>query len=83
MGAHNIPSFVFRECATILSPAVQQLFYWVTKNCTGPSLWKILYLRPSHKTGPLNLAENYRPISFLCKLSLIFERILFDFFIQR
>ena len=32
-----------------------------------------------HKTGPLNLIENYRPISILCKLSLVFERILFDF----
>ena len=26
MGADNIPSFVHRECATILSPAVRQLF---------------------------------------------------------
>ena len=32
-----------------------------------------------HKIGPLNLIENYRPISILCKLSLVFERILFDF----
>ena len=38
MGADNIPSFVLRDCATILSPAVQQLFYWVTNNCTWPSL---------------------------------------------
>ena len=79
MGADNIPSFVLRECATILSPAVQQLFYWVTKNCTWPSLWKVSYITPLHKAGPLNLVENYRPISILCKLSLVFERILFDF----
>ena len=31
MGADNISSFVLRECATILSLAVQQLFYLVTK----------------------------------------------------
>ena len=79
MGADNIPSFVLRECATILSLAVQQLFYWVTKNCTWPSLWKISYIKPLHETGPLNLVENYRPISILCTLSLVFEGILFDF----
>ena len=83
MGADNIPSFVLRECATILSPAVQQLFYWVTKNCTWPSLWKVSYITPLPKTGPLNLVENYRPISILCKVSLLFERILFDFIYQK
>ena len=79
MGSDNIPSFVLREFATILSPAVQQLFYWVTKNCSWPSLWKKSYITHLHKTRPLNLIENYRPISILCKLSLVFERISFDF----
>ena len=46
MGADNIPSFVLRECATVSSPAVQQLFHWITKNCTWPSLWKNRILRP-------------------------------------
>ena len=41
---------------------------------------KIFYITPLHKTGPLKLIENYRPISTLCELSLIFERILLDFF---
>ena len=79
MGAEKIPSFVFREFETILSPAVQQLFYWVTKNCTWASFWKISYITPLQKTGPLKLIENYRSKSILCKLSLVFERILFDF----
>ena len=64
MGADNIPSFILHESATIFSPAVQQLYSWVTKNCTWPSLWKISDITPLHKTGPLNLVENYRPISF-------------------
>ena len=71
---------MIRECAAILSPAVQQLFYWVTKNCTWTSLWNLSYITPLHKTGPLNLIRNYRPISILCKHSLLFERILLDFF---
>ena len=79
MGAENVPSFVLRECETFLSPAVQHLFYWVTKNCPWASLWKISYITPLHKTGPLKLIENYHPISILCKLSLVFKRILFDF----
>ena len=31
MSADNIPSLVLRECATNLSPAVEQIFYHVTK----------------------------------------------------
>ena len=79
MGADKIPSFVLRECAIFLSPAVQQLFYWFTKKCTWPSLWKISYITPLHKTGPLNLVENYRPINILCKFLLVFEHIFFIF----
>ena len=79
MGADNIPSFVLRECAAVLSPAVQQLFYWVNKNCTWTSLWNISYITPLHQTGPLNLIGNYRPVSILCKLLLLIERILFGF----
>ena len=37
MGADNFPSFVLRECATILSPAVQQRFHSFNVICTRPS----------------------------------------------
>ena len=79
MDADNMPSFILRECMTIFSPTIQQLFYWFTKNLTWPSLWKISYITPSHKTGPLKLIKNYRPKSILFKLSLVIDRISFYF----
>ena len=40
-------------------------------------------LRPSHKTGPLNLVKNYRPKRILCKISLVFDCILFDYIYRK
>ena len=49
------------------------------KKCTWPFLRNISYIAPLHKTVPLDMVENCRPIDILCKHSLVFERILFDF----
>ena len=37
------------------------------------------HILPLHKDGPKNCIENHRPISLLPKVSLIFERILFNY----
>ena len=42
-------------------------------------MWKLSFVTPLHKDGPRTQIENYRPISILPKLSLILERILFNF----
>ena len=40
-----------------------------------PTSWKIAKIMPIHKSGNMKLVENYRPISILCNLSKIIERI--------
>ena len=42
-----------------------------------PPEWNVSHILPLHKDGPQYCIENYRPISLLPKVSLIFERILF------
>ena len=44
-----------------------------------PAEWKVSHILPLYKDGPKNCIENYRPISLLPKVSLIFERILFNY----
>ena len=45
---------------------------------TFPSEWKIARVTPLHKNGPRNLLDNYRPISILPVISVIFEKILYE-----
>ena len=56
-----------------------ELFFWIVKTQYWPDLWKIAHVTPLHKLGPHNDISNYRPISILPKLSLLLERLLFNF----
>ena len=79
MGPDEIPSFVLRNASNILAPLVVELFTHIINDRTWPDAWKVSHVTPLHKTGPKSSVENYRPISILCKLSLILERIIFNF----
>ena len=79
MGPDEIPSFVLRNASNILAPLVVELFTRILNDRTWPDVWKMSHVTPLHKTGPKSSVENYRPISILCKLSLILERIIFNF----
>ena len=46
---------------------------------TCPSIWKLSYVTLLHKSGSTSNMANYRPIKTLPKLSVLFERVLFDF----
>ncbi|MEL6989161.1 MAG: reverse transcriptase domain-containing protein, partial [Bacteroidota bacterium] len=43
-----------------------------------PELWKISRVIPIYKSGSRDNIRNYRPVSILSKLSLVFERLLFE-----
>ena len=43
-----------------------------------PNEWKQAIITPLHKSGNVESICNYRPISCLSKLSLVFERLLFN-----
>lgn len=43
-----------------------------------PTLWKTSYVTPTFKTGNRSTVENYRPISILCTISKVFERLIFN-----
>ena len=78
-GPDNIPSFVLKSCSRVLAPAVYALFQSIKSSSIWPSEWKHSYVTALHKSGSTNDVKNYRPISILNKLSLIFERLLFNF----
>ena len=78
-GADELPSFLLHQCAKVLCAPVFELFFCIVKTQNWPDLWKIAHVTPLHKSGPHNDISNYRPISILPKLSLLRERLLFNF----
>ena len=44
-----------------------------------PPEWNVSHIFPLHKDGPKNCLESHRAISLLPKVSLIFERIVFNY----
>ena len=79
MGPDRVPSCVLQKASNILAPLVLELFTHILKNRTWPDVWKVSHITPLHKKGPKSSIENYLSISILCKLSLILERIIFNF----
>ena len=79
MGMDAILSFVLKECAQQLSPLVFEFFLRITKTQQWPSQWKTSTVTPFHKSGSTSDVTNYRPISILPKLSIVFERLIFNF----
>ena len=78
-GPDNIPSFVLKSCSRVLASAVYALFQSIKSSTIWPSEWNPCYVTALHKSGSTSDVKNYRPISVLSKLSLLFERLLFNF----
>ena len=79
LGMDSIPSFVLKECAQQLAPLVFEFFLRITKTQQWPSQWKTSTVTPLHNSGSTSDVTNYRPISILPKLSIVFERLIFNF----
>ena len=79
MGSDALPSFVMKHCSDFLSPAICTLFNSIVSSCFWPSEKKLSHVTPFYKLASSSDITNYRPISILPKLSVIFERILFDY----
>ena len=48
------------------------------KNGVFPDLMKVAKVLPLHKSGEMNLCDNFRPISLLPVMSKVIEKIVFD-----
>ena len=79
VAADGIPSFIFRNCANILAPLVYVLFTCINSTRLRPNIWKQLYVIPFFKSGSKIDVCNDRGISILPRLSLVLEKILFNF----
>ena len=66
------PKFI-KLCAPLLSPILAKLFNLMTVIGLYPQDFKLAKVIPIHKSGDTSSINNYRPISILSSLNMIFE----------
>ena len=79
VAADGIPPFVLKYNADALTPMVYILLGQIVTCCIWPDFWKEVFIMPFHKSGPKSDITNLRGISFLPRLSLCLEKLLFNF----
>ena len=77
-GIDNIPPIVLKNCAHALYRPIHHLFMTSINNGTMPAEWKIHKIIPVYKSGDKTSTSNYRPISLLCVISKLLERLIYN-----
>ena len=76
--APGISTAVLRHCASSLLMPICHLFKSSISTGRILSQWCTHCIIPIHKCSDKTLVTNYRPISFLCTLSKVLERIIYN-----
>ena len=77
-GGDGIPPLILNQAAAALAKPVHHLFSLCLSKSYLPAEWRCHHVTPIHKSGDRSLVTNYRPISLLCCLSKVLERLVFD-----
>jgi len=82
MGIDSISPKVLKHCALAIFEPVNHLFQLSLDQGYLPQEWKLHLVTPVFKSGDRSLVNNYRPISLLCIISKVLERLIFDHIID-
>ena len=78
MGIDGIGPNILKHCACALFQPIHHLFKVSLLTAQLPSEWRIHRITPIYKSGDKSLVSNYRPISLLCSVSKVLERLIYD-----
>ena len=73
---------LLKKCYGLVATLFRIVFNCVILNCQFPEIWKSSFIKPIHKVACRNDITNYRPISLLPNISLLFEQLLHKFLID-
>ena len=77
-GIDDIGPQILKSCALGLYAPLHHLFELSLSNGIIPAQWSVHVITPIHKSGDRSSVKNYRPISLLCTVSKVLERIVYD-----
>ena len=77
-GIDHISPKVWKISAPALYYPVYHLFAKCIANSTLPAEWQTHTIKPIFKSGDRSAVNNYRPISLLCIVSKVLERLVYD-----
>ena len=77
-GPDGIGNLILKNTASGLSPSLTKLFNLSLAVSCFPDSWKISNTCPVFKKNDKQAKSNYRPISLLCNVSKVFERLIFN-----
>ena len=78
MGIDGIGPRVLKFCALLLSQPLYDLFCLSLKHHDLPEEWQCHLVIPIFKSGDKSSVKNYRPISLLCSVSKVLERLVYN-----
>ena len=78
MGIDCLGPRILNECAHILFQPLHHLFCLSLSSHSISEEWRIHRITPIHKFGDRSLVSNYQPISLLCSISKVLERIIYN-----
>ena len=78
MGIDCLSPKVLTHCAPALYLPIYHLFSQCFQQSSLPCEWKIHCITPIFKSGDRMMVSNYRPISLLCVISKVLERIVYN-----
>ena len=74
-GIDNLSPIIFKHCAVPLLQIICHLFH---TSISTPRDWRTHCIVPIYKSGDKTSVSNYRPISLLCILSKVLEKVMFN-----
>ena len=77
-GHDKIGPNLLRHCALALSGILHHLYSLCLLQCYIPTDWRLHLIIPNLKSGDTSQVKNYRPISLLCVVSKVLERLVYN-----
>ncbi|KAI5717914.1 hypothetical protein M8J77_013445 [Diaphorina citri] len=76
MGYDQIPLSYLTRMLDVVAPVILHIFNRSVESKVFPEVWKRALIRPIPKVKNPSSASDYRPISLLCSLSKVLERLI-------
>lgn len=77
-GVDEIPLAFIKSCLTELTPAIVHICNYCLQHGCFPDLWKVALVKPIPKKTNPSEVKDFRPISLLCVLSKVLEKLVHD-----